>query len=83
MYSKEWSLGAEYWSGVDFGVARVEWSAVVMCVCVCVCGSFMLSCNSDGSVTHTHKHIHMTKILALFIFKRFLPYMGMAAILVM
>ena len=29
--------GVEYWSGVlesDFGVAKVEWSAVVMCVCV-------------------------------------------------
>ena len=28
--------GAEYWSGVesDFGVAKVEWSAIVMCVCV-------------------------------------------------
>ena len=26
----------EYWSGVesDFGVAKVEWSAVVMCLCV-------------------------------------------------
>ena len=36
MYSMEWSLGAELWSGVelDFGVAKVEWSAVVMCVCV-------------------------------------------------
>ena len=34
MYSMEWSLGAEYWSGVetDFGVAKVEKSAVVRCV---------------------------------------------------
>ena len=34
MYSMGWSLGAEYWSGMesDFGVAKVEWSAVVMCV---------------------------------------------------
>ena len=34
VYSMEWSLGAEYWSGVesDFGVAKVEWSAVVMLV---------------------------------------------------
>ena len=32
----ERSFGAEYWSGVesDFGVAKVEWSAVVMFVCV-------------------------------------------------
>ena len=32
----EWSLPAEYWSGVksDFGVAKVEWSAVVMRLCV-------------------------------------------------
>ena len=31
----EQSFGAEYWSGVesDFRVAKVEWSAVVMCVC--------------------------------------------------
>ena len=35
VYSMEWSLGAEYWSGVesDFGVTKVEKSAVVMCVC--------------------------------------------------
>ena len=35
VHSMMWSLGAEYWSGVesDFGVAKVEWSAVVMCVC--------------------------------------------------
>ena len=33
----EQSFGAEYWSGLesDFGMAKVEWSAVVMCVCVC------------------------------------------------
>ena len=30
MYSMGWSLGVES----DFGVAKVEWSAVVMCVCV-------------------------------------------------
>ena len=77
----EWSLGAEYWSGVDFGVAKVEWSAVVMCVCVCVCVCVVVLCN--GSVTHTHTNIHMTKLLVLFIFKGFLSYMGMAAILVM
>ena len=51
MYSMEWSHGAEYWSGVesDFGVAKVEWSAVVMCVCV-----------TDPSLLqdpHTHTHI--------------------------
>ena len=43
MYSMEWSIGVVYWSGVleqsigvesDFGVAKVEWSAVVVCVCV-------------------------------------------------
>ena len=35
VYFMEWSLGAEYWSGVgsDFGVAQAEWSAVVMSVC--------------------------------------------------
>ena len=36
LYSMEWSLRAEYWCGVesDFGVAKVERSAVLMCVCV-------------------------------------------------
>ena len=29
MYSMEWSIGVES----DFGAAKVEWSAVVMCVC--------------------------------------------------
>ena len=80
MYSVEWSLGAEFWSGVlewsgvkfwsgkstcsllikssilwsgvfersigmesDFGVAKVEWSAVVMCVCVCVAKFYVIS----------------------------------------
>ena len=40
MYSMEWSLGEEFWSiGVesDFGVAKVESSAIVVCVCVHAC----------------------------------------------
>ena len=58
--------GVEYWSGVesDFGVAKLEWSAVVMCVCVCVWPSFMLYCNSDGSVTHTSQ-LHSILLLQL------------------
>ena len=34
VFSMEWSLGMAYWSGVeaDFGEAKVEWGAVVMCV---------------------------------------------------
>ena len=37
MFSLEWSLGAEYWIGVesDFGVAKAEWIAVVMFYVTC------------------------------------------------
>ena len=62
----EWSLGAEYWSGVesDFRVAKVEWSAVVMYVCVCVTDPLLLQEYIKLGHSHTSQ-LHSILLLPL------------------
>ena len=50
------SFGVEYWSGLesDFVVAKVEWSADVMCVCVT--DPSLLQDNIKLGHTHTHQN---------------------------